>query len=128
MPSAVERVWRLLRANLDARLQRLEARQARRAGRGGPNQEPQANTPGRPAVDSELAGYYSNLEVAYGSDLETVRDARRRLVRKYHPDLHGADPERQRIATELVKGLNHAFAQLEKRLQKGARAPSPRAD
>ena len=118
MPSVLQRVWRLLRSDLAARLRRLEARGARRAGRGGPNRGHQANTPRRSAVDPELAGYYSNLEVAYGSDLETVRDSWRRLVRRYHPDLHGVDPERQKVATELVKGLNHAFAEVEKRLQK----------
>ena len=119
MASVLERVWRLLRADLEARLKRLERREARRASRGGSNREHQANAPRRPAADPELAGYYSNLEVAYGSDLETVRESWRRLVRQYHPDLHGADPERQKVATELVKGLNQAFAQLEKRLQKG---------
>ncbi len=70
-----------------------------------------------PAIDRELAGLYANLEVPYGSNLATVRTARKRLAKKYHPDLHGSDPERQRIATELVKELNRAFDKLRRRLK-----------
>ncbi|HHL73892.1 MAG TPA: hypothetical protein ENJ29_15385 [Bacteroidetes bacterium] len=72
-----------------------------------------------PEVDEELAGYYANLEVPYGSDLATVRAAWKRLVRKYHPDLHSADPEKVKIATEIVKGLNRAYEALEKELSAG---------
>ncbi len=69
-----------------------------------------------PFVDEKLAGYYANLEVPYGSDLETVRAAWKKLVRKYHPDLHSSDPEKVKIATEIVKGLNQAYEALEKEL------------
>lgn len=72
----------------------------------------------RPSIDAELADYYANLEVPYGSDLVTVREARKRLLRKYHPDLHSADREKRRIATELTQGLNRAYEQLVKRLEK----------
>lgn len=79
-----------------------------------------AATPGgrkhQPDLDPELAGYYANLEVPYGSDLDTVRQAWKKLLRKYHPDLHSTDPEKRRIATELTQGLNHAYRELEKRL------------
>lgn len=68
--------------------------------------------------DPELARYYANLEVPYGSDLETVRQAWKRLLKKYHPDLHSRDPEKQRIANELVQGLNRAYEELLKRLSR----------
>jgi DnaJ-domain-containing protein 1 len=71
---------------------------------------------GAPNQDSELAKYYANLEVPYGSDLETVRRAWKQLVRKYHPDFHSGNPEKQEIANKLVQELNHAYKQLEKRL------------
>lgn len=73
---------------------------------------------GEPQVDAELARYYANLEVPYGTDLQAARESWKRLVRKYHPDLHGNDEERLAVATELVKGLNHAMKQLEQRLGK----------
>ncbi len=66
--------------------------------------------------DPELAGYYANLEAPYGADLETVRKSWKRLLAKYHPDLHSSDPEKQKLATELTKGLNKAYRALEQRL------------
>jgi DnaJ-domain-containing protein 1 len=69
-------------------------------------------------VDPTLAGYYANLGVPYGSDLATVRRAWKRLVRKYHPDIHSEDPEKRRVANELTQGLNRAYEELAKRLEK----------
>ncbi len=68
-------------------------------------------------VDPELAELYSNLEVPYGSNLATVRKAWKRLLRKYHPDLHSKDPEKRKIADELAQRLNGAYEQLRKRLE-----------
>ncbi|MFQ5707507.1 MAG: DnaJ family molecular chaperone [bacterium] len=70
------------------------------------------------SVDATLARYYANLEVPCGSDLATVRAAWKRLVRKYHPDLHSNDAEKRRVANELTQGLNHAYEELVKRLKK----------
>ena len=69
-----------------------------------------------PQVDEEMARFYANLEVPYGSDRETVKLAWKNLLRKYHPDLHSSDPDKQQVATELVKGLNQAYEQLSRRL------------
>jgi DnaJ-class molecular chaperone len=74
----------------------------------------QAATPARD-VDPDLAALYANLEVPYGSDLETVRKARNRLLRKYHPDLHSKDPEKRKIAGELTRRLNGAYEALQQR-------------
>lgn len=69
-------------------------------------------------IDPKIAGYYANLEIPYGSDLETVRRAWRKLVAMYHPDKFAGDPEKQRIATELTKGINRAYEELTKHLSK----------
>jgi len=114
MASVFGRAWKVLRSDLESRLSGWETRAEER--RSGPRGEQKAKTPTPSGLDSELAGYYSNLEVPYGADLETVRASWRRLVRRYHPDLHGTDPEKQRVATELVKGLNQAFEQVRKHL------------
>ena len=83
----------------------------------GPGQrDRQAATPARD-VDSALAALYANLEVPYGSDLETVRKARNRLLRKYHPDLHSKDPEKRQIAGELTRRLNGAYETLRQRTE-----------
>lgn len=110
------RILRLLRAELGAVLD---------TGRGRPTAEraaagSSAAAPAPAVRDPTLAGYYANLEVAYGSDLATVEAAWKRLQRSYHPDLCSGDPERERTATELVQGLNHAYAELRRRL-----APRP---
>lgn len=68
--------------------------------------------------DPELARYYANLEVPYGSDLATVERAWKRLLGRYHPDRHATDEERQGIANDLVKELNRAYAELKRRLEK----------
>ncbi|MFN3386066.1 MAG: DnaJ family molecular chaperone [Candidatus Thermochlorobacter sp.] len=70
------------------------------------------------SIDPKIAGYYANLEIPYGSDLETVRQAWRKLVAKYHPDKFAGQPEKQHIATELTKGINRAYEELTKYLSK----------
>ena len=75
-------------------------------GRGGPSQDP------------ELARYYANLELPYGADIAAVREARRRLLKRYHPDLHSVDPEKKQTATQLAQGLNRAHDELVSRLDR----------
>ena len=72
-----------------------------------------------PSQDPRLAGYYANLEVPYGSDLEAVRRAWKRLVKKYHPDLHGGDLEKRKVANELTAELTQAYRELEQALTAG---------
>jgi DnaJ-domain-containing protein 1 len=69
--------------------------------------------------ENKIAQYYAQLEVPYGSDLETVKQSYRRLMRKYHPDLHSQDPEKQKIATELAQALSRAYGELEVALKSG---------
>ncbi|MFQ5772058.1 MAG: J domain-containing protein [bacterium] len=67
--------------------------------------------------DPELAGYYANLEVPYGSDLTTVKKSWKRLVRKFHPDLHSTDPKKRQLANDLTRGLNRAYESIVKKLE-----------
>lgn len=71
------------------------------------------------AQDPRLAGYYANLEVPYDSDLPTVRSAWRRMMRAYHPDRHGGDAEKRRVANELTAQLTLAYRELEKAIRDG---------
>ena len=95
----------------------------RQAGSASAEQEPsserrprRSNTDTGP--DPVLARYYANLEVPYDAGLDTVRGAWRRLVKEYHPDLHSADERKRRTATELVQGLNRAYEELTKHLER----------
>jgi DnaJ-domain-containing protein 1 len=70
------------------------------------------------AGDEALRKAYAALEVPQGSDFETVRKSYRRLMRKYHPDLHGGAPDKQRAATDLTQRLTEAYKTLEKQLRR----------
>lgn len=63
-------------------------------------------------IDDELAGYYANLEIPYGSDLPTVRAAWKRMMKTYHPDLHGDDSNKRQVAGELTAELTRAYQAL----------------
>jgi len=70
--------------------------------------------------DPQLARYYERLEVPYGSDWDTVKSAYRRLMRKYHPDMHGQkSPEARKAATEVAQALTQAYNELERQLLGG---------
>ena len=66
-----------------------------------------------------IQDYYANLEVPMGSDMETVKESYRRLMRKYHPDKHSADPEVEKLATQLSQELTVAYQAIESYLSTG---------
>jgi curved DNA-binding protein CbpA len=68
--------------------------------------------------DEALRAAYRALEVPPGSDFETVRKSYRRLMRKYHPDLHAGSPAAQRDANEVAQRLTQSYKLLEKQLRK----------
>jgi hypothetical protein len=69
----------------------------------------------RAPVDESLRQDYANLEVPFGSDIETVRRSYKALMIKYHPDKHGADPREQKIALEITKKINESFERIRTR-------------
>lgn len=83
-----------------------------------------AAPPAQEPLDPLLAGYYANLELDPGADLEAVTRAWKRLVREFHPDRFAGDPAREAMATRLVQDLNHAYRELAAHL--GSRENKPR--
>ena len=65
-----------------------------------------------------LARFYANLEIPVGSDRETIKTAWKTQLKKYHPDLHGSDPEKKQIAEELTRKLNEAYRTLDSTFKK----------
>jgi DnaJ-domain-containing protein 1 len=65
-----------------------------------------------------LAQYYANLELKPGASRQELKNSWRRLMKKYHPDLHSKDEEKKRIADELTRRLNEAYHILDKDLAK----------
>ncbi len=117
----MSRLWRLIRSEITAVYQngtyKRTSASRRNQGRtrsesAGSGERARANS----SANSDLARHYAALEIPYGSDLETVRQAYKRLMKKYHPDRHARDPEKQRVATEVVKQINHAYSEISKYL------------
>jgi DnaJ domain len=74
-----------------------------------------------PIGDKRLRELYAQLEVPYGASFEDVKKSFRRLMRKYHPDLHAGNPQKQRTATQLTMSLTQAYNELEQHLTGGRR-------
>jgi DnaJ-domain-containing protein 1 len=70
------------------------------------------------AGDEAIRKAYAALETPAGSNFETVRRSYRRLMRKYHPDLHTGTPDKQRAATDLTQRLTEAYKILERHLRR----------
>jgi DnaJ-domain-containing protein 1 len=83
---------------LEAELRALDAEQARR-GPAAPAGDPWAPQVGR---------WYANLELPLGAGPDEVRAAYRRMMRRFHPDLHHENPELAATAGELAQRLREA--------------------
>lgn len=89
------------------------------AGAGGARR-PSQSTGSAKGRDPVLARYYERLEVPYGAEWDAVKSAYRRLMRKYHPDMHSnKSPEARKAATEVAQALTQAYNELEKVLLGG---------
>lgn len=63
-----------------------------------------------------IAKYYKVLDLPYGASFEQVKASYRKLMRKYHPDLHHQTPQKAKAATELTMQVTEAYNELEKYL------------
>lgn len=58
---------------------------------------------------AEIRKFYANLELPIGAPLDEVKASYRRLMRRYHPDLHQKDAESAAVATRLAQELRVAY-------------------
>ena len=113
--SIAGRLFKILRSNLrDARINKGDSFSSRSENTARDPDPPRSSPDHR---DAELAQYYANLEIPYGANLDEAKAAWKRLLKRYHPDLHGNDPQKRETAEALTRGLNHAYKQLEKHLK-----------
>ncbi len=100
--------------------------QARQQQASGSRPRPDAGTgsgPRRPPVSpfgkkTDIEAHYKTLDLPYGASFEEVKKAYRKLMRKYHPDLHNTSPKKHKAATELSVQVTQAYNALEKYLEK----------
>ena len=71
---------------------------------------------GKASKRRQIATHYKTLELEDGASWDEVKQAYRRLIKTYHPDKFGLDPEKQEAANEIMQGLNEAYAALEEHL------------
>jgi len=69
--------------------------------------------------DPKIAKYYKVLNLPYGSPFVEVKASYRKLMRKYHPDLHTKSPAKLKAATELSMQVTQAYNELESHLDGG---------
>jgi hypothetical protein len=87
------------------------------AGKAGARPRARAAAEG-PSAERRLRELYRLLETPYGADFDTVKASFRRLMRKYHPDLHTGNPTKHKAATELTMSLTLAYDELERHLKR----------
>jgi DnaJ-domain-containing protein 1 len=61
------------------------------------------------SADAQVADWYKALNLNFGADLAEVKAAYRQLMRRYHPDLHTANPQKQKAANELSMRVTSAY-------------------
>lgn len=67
-------------------------------------------------ADARIAGYYAALELPIGADITAVKQAHRRLMKRYHPDrFHATD--KAETASEVTRRLNEAYDGLRQYLE-----------
>lgn len=75
--------------------------------------------PPRPgSVDAQVADWYRQLDLQPGAEMSQIKSSYRQLMRKYHPDMHAGNPQRQKAATELSMRVTAAYNGLVAHLEK----------
>lgn len=103
-------------------------RMKEQAARGGPmpgssagagaGPRPGARPPRPGSSDAQLFEWYKTLDLQVGADMAQIKSSYRQLMRKYHPDMHAGNPQKQKAATELSMRVTTAYNNLVEHLEK----------
>ena len=78
-----------------------------------------SSRPPRPgSTEAQLADWYRVLDLQVGADLGQIKSAYRQAMRKYHPDMHAGNPQKQKAATELSMRVTTAYNGLTSHFEK----------
>lgn len=67
---------------------------------------------------AQVADWYQTLNLTPGADLAEIKSAYRGLMRRYHPDMHAGNPQKQKAANELSLKVTAAYNGLQSHLNK----------
>ncbi len=81
------------------------------AGSSSSTRPPRAGSP-----EAQVAEWLRVLDLPPGADLAQIKSAYRKMMRKYHPDLHTGDARKQKAATELSMRVTNAYNGLRQHL------------
>jgi len=66
--------------------------------------------PPRPgSTEAQLLDWYKTLDLQPGADMAAIKSSYRQMMRKYHPDMHAGNPQKQKAATELSMRVTTAY-------------------
>jgi DnaJ-domain-containing protein 1 len=69
-----------------------------------------SSRPPRPgSTEAQLAEWYRVLDLQAGADMAQIKTSYRQMMRKFHPDMHAASPQKQKAATELSMRVTTAY-------------------
>ena len=78
-----------------------------------------SSRPPRPgSADAQVAEWYRILDLSVGAEMSQIKTSYRQLMRKYHPDMHAGNPQKQKAATELSMRVTAAYNGLVAHLEK----------
>jgi len=114
------------RAAADEAFRRMKEQASRGGGGGGWTNSASSSTssagsarPPRPGTpEAQLSDWYRVLDLSPGADLAQIKSSYRQLMRKYHPDMHAGNPQKQKAATELSMRVTSAYNGLVAYLEK----------
>lgn len=80
------------------------------ASSGGARSNTHAGRSPRPGTtEAQVLEWYRVLDLQIGADMAQIKTAYRQLMRKYHPDMHAGNPQKQKAATELSMRVTTAY-------------------
>lgn len=90
------------------------------AGRSGGTQGgASSGRPPRPgSSEAQLLEWHKTLDVPLGADMAQIKSSYRKLMRRYHPDMHAGNPQKEKAATELSLRVTTAYNGLVSHLEK----------
>jgi DnaJ-domain-containing protein 1 len=112
------------RAAADEAFRRMKEQAARGGGTTSSTSSSSSSTggstrPPRPgSADAQVAEWYRQLDLQPGAEMSQIKTSYRQLMRKYHPDMHAGNPQRQKAATELSMRVTAAYNGLVAHLEK----------